>query len=173
MRTSIAALAVIVAATGCGTPVISFEVPVTAETTIARGTVLEQLLDAFGFADFANVDLEDTREFDNNDVRREQVTSARLTALNLSIVSPQGADFDWLDALSFSVAADGQAETRVANKNVADGQSAFSCDLDDVELAPFVRAARFAITTEAEARRPPQDTTIRVDLTFAISAEVL
>ncbi len=168
-----AAIAVVVAASACGTPIVSFEVPVNAETTIASGGLIEQILANFGFADFANVDLADTREFDNNNVQREQVTSARLTSLTLSIQSPQGANFDWLDELSFSVEAEGESTVEVANKTVADGQAAFACDLESVELAPYVRASSFAITTEANARRPPQDTTVRVDLTFAIAAEIL
>ncbi len=157
----------------CGTPVVSFDVPISAEATFERGNVLEQLLEVFGFEDFANVDLESTREFDNNDVRREQVQSARLTSLNMSIVSPAGANFDWIDELSFFVEASGEAKARAASKTVQDGQAAFACDLDDLELAPYVRASSFAITTEANARRPPQDTTVKVDLQFRISATIL
>jgi uncharacterized glyoxalase superfamily protein PhnB len=165
-------VAVVAAASGCGTPVVAFDVPITAETTVPGGGVLEQVLAVFGFEELANVDLADTREFDNNNVQREQVTSARLTSLNLTIVSPQGANFDWLDELTFIVAADDEDEADVASKSVDNGVAAFACDLADVELAPYVRASSFALTTEIDARRPPQDTTIRVDMNFAIAATV-
>ncbi len=168
---TVAAAALATLGTACGPPLVTFDVPVTAETTIQQGTLIEDVLGVFGFEDFAAIDLADTREFKNSDIRREQVTSARLTTLNLSISSPQGANFDWLNSLSFSVAADGQDDVEVASKDIADGQSSFACDIEDVDLAAYVREERMAITTEANARKPPQDTTVRVDLNFVISAE--
>jgi hypothetical protein len=164
-------LATVVAASGC-VPVVAFNVPLSAETTVEGGGVLEQFLDALGFGDLASVDFSSTDEFENNDVRREQVTSARLTALTLTIASPQGADFDWLDAIAFSVETDGEPKVEVASGRVADDAVAATLELEDVELAPYVRAPAFAITTDVTARRPPQDTTVRVDLVFAIAAEL-
>lgn len=169
----LASLALCCAVVGGGcVPVVAFDVPLTAETTVEGGGVLEQFLDAFGFGDFANVDFSSTDEFENNDVRREQVTSARLTALTLTIASPQGADFDWLDEVAFSVDADEQPGVEVASGTIADDAVAATLDLEDVELAPYVRAPGFSITTDVNARRPPQDTTVRVDLVFAIAAEL-
>jgi len=160
-----------VASVGC-VPIVAFDVPLSAETTVEGGGVIEQFLDAFGFGDFANVELSSTDEFENNDVRREQVTSARLTALTLTIAAPQGADFDWLDEIAFSVSSDDQPTVEVASGSIADDAVAATLDLEDVELAPWVRAPSFAITTDVTARRPPQDTTVRVDLVFAIAAEL-
>jgi hypothetical protein len=159
------------AGSGC-VPVVAFEVPLSAETTVDGGGLLEQFIEVFGFGDLANVDFSTTDEFENNDVRSEQVTSARLTALNLSIAAPQGADFDWLDEITFSVETDGEPEVEVASGAIADDAVAAALDLEDVELAPYVRAPGFSITTDVNARRPPQDTTVRVDLVFAIAAEL-
>jgi hypothetical protein len=164
-------VAVAVAGVGC-VPVVAFDVPLSAETTVEGGGLIEQFLDAFGFGDFANIDVSTTDEFENNDVRREQVTSAKLTALSLTIAAPQGADFDWLDEIAFSVEADGEPDVEVASGVVADDTVAATLDLEDVELAPYVRAPAFAITTDVTARRPPQDTTVRVDLVFSIAAEL-
>jgi hypothetical protein len=165
------ALLVAVAGVGC-VPVVAFDVPLSAETTVEGGGVIEQFLDAFGFGDLANIDFSTTDEFENNDVRRDQVTSARLTALTLTIAAPQGADFGWLDEIAFSVEADGEPEVEVASASIADDAVAASLDLEDIELAPYVRAPAFTITTDVTARRPPQDTTVRVDLVFAIAAEL-
>lgn len=176
MRSSLLVVAVVVVVTGavgCGPPTITFDVPISAETTVQTGGLIDQLLDQFGFADFANIDLEGTQEFKNEDVRREQVVNARLEFLNLTIKDPQGANFDWLDALSFSVAADGQETAEVASATIDNGKAAVSCDVEDIDLSPFVREETMEITTEATARHPPQDTTVQVDLNFIITAEVL
>lgn len=165
--------ALFVVATGCGAPTVTFDVPVNARTTVERGTVVDQLLDQLGFADLASVDLEATEEFENNDVRREQVVAARVTSLNLAVEAPQGANFDWLDAVRFSVAAGDVAAAEVGSADIADGTAAVACVVNDVDIAEFVRKSRIDITTEATARRPPQDTTVRVDVTFQITAEVL
>lgn len=152
-------------------PVVSFDVPLSAETTVEQASLFEEFL-SLGFGDFASIELSTTEEFQNNDVRREQVTAARLTSLTLSIARPQGANFDWLDEIAFSVEADDLTQVDVANATIDDDTVVFSCDLEDVDLAPFVRAPTFAITTTTTARRPPQDTTVRVDMNFAIAAEV-
>lgn len=171
-RSALVAVAV-AAVTGCGTPTVDFDVPISAETSLEGAGLIDQLLGDFGFADFANVDLEASQEFKNEDVRREQVVDARLTFLNLTIQSPQGANFDWLDSITFSVAADGEDTVEAASATVDDGQTAVACDVNDVDLSPFVRAAKMEITTAADARSPPNDTTIKVDLNFKIKAEVL
>ncbi len=170
-----ASLAVVVVTLGlgtaCGPPQVTFDVPVTAETTVEGAGLIDDVLGAFGFEDFGAIDLEETQEFQNQDVRREQVTSARLTTLNLTIVSPQGANFDWLNSLSFSVGADGLDKIELASKDIDDGQSAVALELVDVDISAYVRGERMAITTAANARKPPDDTTVQVDLNFKISAE--
>jgi len=174
MSVALAALLLPVLGSGCGTPSVSFDVPINAEAEIdgGGGGILDPLLGAFGFDGFNNLNLETTKEFENNDVRREQVTSARIKSLNLTIVSPQGANFDFLDEISFSVAAEGEDKALVASKTIDNGLTAVALDLEDVQLAPFVQKSSFAITTQADGNQPPNDTTIQVDLVFGVTAEV-
>ena len=160
---------------GCGGPTVSFDVPVSGEARIpgATGGVLDQVLGSIGFDDLDNLDFDNTQEFENNEVSRDHVSSAKLSSLTLSIADPAGADFDWLDSITFTVSADNLEPVRVAQKEVADGVSTFDCDLDNVELAPFVREESFSIRTQADANNPPEDTTITIDLVFAVVADVL
>jgi hypothetical protein len=164
---------VVLGAIGCGPPTVTFDVPISAEAVVAEGNLIDQILGDFGFNELADIDVEGTSEFQNEDVRREQVVAASLTSLNLTITAPQGANFDWLDSVSFSVAADGESTERVASKTIDNGQSAISCDRDEVDLSPFIRSPSMAITTEADAIHPPQDTTVTIDLNFSITAEIL
>ncbi|MDP2340540.1 MAG: hypothetical protein Q8O67_06265 [Deltaproteobacteria bacterium] len=164
---------VLLCSVGCDPPTITFDVPITADAVVAEGGLIGQILGNFGFGELADIDLEGTSEFENEDVRREQVVAASMTQLNLTIKAPQGANFDWLDSVTFSVAADGEETERVASKTVDNGQSAIACDRDDVDLSPYIRAASMAITTEADAIHPPQDTTVTIDLNFSVTAEIL
>jgi hypothetical protein len=162
---------VVAAGAGCGPPVITFDVPVSGETTVDSGGLIGELLGGLGFDDFAALDLEGTQEFKNEDVRKEQVTSAFVTSLNLSIQEPQGANFDWLNAIAFSASADDVDTEEVASADIPDGKSAVACEVAGVDVGPYIRADSFSITTEVEAVHPPQDTTVRVDVVFKISAE--
>ncbi len=168
-----AVVAVVVGACACAPPTVTFDVPISAETLVTEGSLLEEILGDFGFGELADLDIEGTSEFENEDVRREQVVTARLTVLNLSIKAPQGANFDWLDSVAFSVAADGEEDAPVGDKTIDNGLAAFACDLDDVDLSPYIRASSMAVTTQADAIHPPQDTTVQVDLNFSITAEIL
>lgn len=158
-------------AVGCN-PTIDFEVPIESETTIEGGGLVPDLLNVFGLGDLASLDLEASREFQNNDVRKEQVVAARLTLLRLTIV--EGDDsFDFLDTLSFSVASPDLPKERVASKDVPDGVTTFDCDIDDVELAPYVRAPELELSSAVEGRQPAGDTTIKIELKFDVKAEVV
>jgi hypothetical protein len=165
------ALLCVLALSACN-PTIDFDVPIEAETTISGGGLVPELLGAIGFGEFANLDLSNTQEFENNDVRKEQVKVARIKELTLTIVSGDES-FDFLESLSFSVEAPDLQKQRVASKTVPDGVTSFSCDLDDVDVAPYVRAPSMAITTDVDGQQPSSDTTIRVNLLFGVTAEVL
>jgi hypothetical protein len=164
-------LATTVLGIGCN-PTIDFDVPIESTTTIAGGGLLPDLLGAFGLGDLASLDLEASREFENNDVRKEQVVGARLTLLRLTLVSGDDS-FDFLDSLAFSVAAPDLPKERVASKTIGDGVTTFECDLDDLELAPYVRAPSLELSSAVEGRQPADDTTIQIELNFAVKAEVI
>ena len=164
-------VALVVVSAACN-PTVSFDVPVAADTTVPKGTALEQLLSNVGFASLLAVDVSQTQAFKNQNVQKNQVVSAKLTELNLSVTSPSGGNFDWLQKITFLVDASGQPQGTVADKTVAAGTTAFPCDLKDLELAPYVRADSFAMTTTATAHHPDADTTVHVALSLHIVADV-
>lgn len=164
-------LATTISAAACN-PTVDFEVPFETQTTIEGGGLLPDLLNAFGLGDLSELDLEASREFENRDVRKEQVVKARLRLVRLSIVQGD-PDFNFLDSLSFFVASPDLPKARVASESVARGVSTFECDLDDVELAPYVRAPSIELSSEVEGRQPSNDTTVKIELSFDVTAEVI
>jgi hypothetical protein len=169
--TLLSVVAVAVASAACN-PTVSFDVPVAADTTVPKGTALEQLLSNVGLSQLLAVDVSQTQAFKNQNVQRNQVVSAKLTQLDLDVTAPNGGNFDWLQKITFLVDASGQTQGTVASKTVAAGTTAFSCDLADLELAPYVRADSFAITTNATAHHPDADTTVHLALSIHIEANV-
>lgn len=164
-----------VLAAGACAPTVSFDVPVDGEATVAGagGGIIDDVLGSIGFDGFNNLDFDNTSEFQNNDVSREHVSSARIKSLHIAVVDPADANFDWIDEITFTVSAENEDTVQVASKIVPDGVGEFDCDLDDVELAPYVRQESVQIRTQADARNPPQDTTIRVEIVFGVTADVL
>ena len=159
------------ALTGCN-PTVNFTVPFEGEATIAGGGLVPGLLGSVGLGDLATLDLSNTQEFENNDVRKEQVVSTRLQRLSLTIVSGD-PDFNFLDSLSFSVQAPDLAKQRVASKLVPNDVVAFDLDRDDIDIAPYVRADSISLTSDINGRQPATDTKINIQLVFAVKAEVI
>lgn len=154
-------------------PTVEFDVPVSGDTTVPAGTVLEQVLDQFGFNAFTSMDISQSDQFKVNDVRKDQVTSTKLTKLTMTIKAPAGGNFDWLHKIQFEAAAANVSTQEVAHHDVPTGVSTFNCDLDGVDLAPYVKADSMSITTNANAQHPDSDTTVHVDASFHVTAQVL
>jgi len=155
-------------------PTVEFDVPVSADTSVQGGGVLGGLLSALpGFDGFTSMDLSDSRQFSANDTRKDQVTSAKLTQLEMTVTAPAGGNFDFLDKIAFTAKADGVDDAEVAHKDVPNGVNNFLCDIDGAELAPFVKADSMTLTTDVTAHQPEDDTTVHVDANFHIVAEVV
>jgi hypothetical protein len=153
-------------------PTVSFDVPVEADATIEGASLIESLAGDFGFGGFAQVDLSDTQEFENRDVRKEQVTSAKATLIEVTVKSPDDQDFDFIEKLAFEVEAAEAAKETVAQKTFPKDARTVDLDVEDLELAPYVRSDSFKITTAATASRPRNDTTVHVKLNFNVTATV-
>ncbi len=159
-----------VLAFGCAcAPTVSFDVELS-ETTTVDGSPLGGIFSAFTFGAFSGIDFETTSEFENNDANRELVESARLKSITLSVIDPDDGNFDWLNEIEFFVEADGLDRTRISSDEIADGLDSVSLTLDDVELAPFVRAPSVFFTTEVNALSPAVDTEIQADIVMGVTA---
>lgn len=145
----------------------------TSQSTIPQGSVLEQFVGDLGFGEFFEMDLSQNQELRNQGVEKHQIDSVYLTSLELTITTPQDADFTFIDTLEFYVESEGLPRQRIAYGGPFDvGVNTVSLSLDDVDLANYVAAATMQVTTEAEGRRPAEDTTISAALGFAVDVNV-
>lgn len=167
------ALGIMLQTMGCGALPIFFDVKTEGQTTIQKGTLLEQLVGSFGFDSFSSFDISQSQEFKNNNTQKSLVKEAKVKSLTLTITGPATQNFDFLEEVSFFVEAPGQTRKRIAFKLIPKGVTTFAMDLDGVDLTPYVKADSIKITTEAKGKRPTNDTTVQAILVLTIGAGVL
>jgi hypothetical protein len=166
---SIAALVIAAFSAGCSRLPLSFDVNTRSRTVIEKGTVIEQLVGTLGFGEFTNLDLSESQEFRSNDVQKRHVASARVKNLVLTITAPQGQTFDFLERIAFYVEAPGLDRKRIAHAKVPRGAANIQCEIDDLDLASYIRAPSMSITSEVRGRRPDRDTEVQANLRIAIA----
>lgn len=163
------ALLCIVVSSGCH-PEVTFEVPIEGEATLEGGGLLGALLERMSFGSFANLDFSSTQAFENQQAEKHRVTEARLLSAALVVTDPDGQDFDFIEQLTFSASAPDVPAVEVASAEVPRNVERFELETRDVDLAAHVRADRMSVTTEVRGRRPTEDTTVRAELIFRITA---
>lgn len=161
----------VLAFSGCGP--FTFTAKSTGETTIA-GSQLVALIPVFPqLGGLTGIDFDQNQDFKNNDANRDKVKTMRLTSFTLRVISPASQGFSFLDTLSFSIRS-GDDEKKVAGKTgiaklpIATPNATLTLDLEDVDIASFVRASEVSIISAGTGRQPPQDTRLQADLEFAV-----
>ena len=139
------------------------------------GGALAGLLSTFpSVSGFNNFDFSQSQDFKNQNAQKSHVSSAKLKSFTLKISSPNDEGFGFLDSIAFFAEANGQ-KVRVAHKeNIGSlGLNApnptLTLDLDNQELAAFVKADSMSLSTEANGRQPTEDTTIVATAVFHVS----
>lgn len=155
-----------------------FPVEVKGETTIQGDpSPLPALFSVFpGIGSFSNIDFNQSQEFQNQGVTKDQVNSVRMSFARIRIVSPDDQDFSFLQQLQFFARA-GDEEVLVAEKFGIDkmGLNAPNPVLDlevkpEVELQPFVTAPTMNIVVRGNGRLPPRNT--RLEATVGVDVEI-
>ncbi|UQA63083.1 hypothetical protein [Polyangium aurulentum] len=137
----------------------NFDVDVDATAKIPAGTVLDELLGVLDFQSFNSIDL--TQELDNQGVTKDDVDSVVMTSFTLTIQGPAGANFDFLESVSFFAETEGQPKVLVAKLDpVPTGATRIELVTTGAELKPYVVAPKMRITAEVQGKRPMQETTV-------------
>ncbi|MGM0558006.1 MAG: hypothetical protein ACQEVA_16595 [Myxococcota bacterium] len=117
-----------------------------------------------------NVDLE--QELEKRDAKGAK--AVYLTDLQMQITDteqPEGDtdNFDFLDAITIDVAADGQETRQLATLDpVPTGQTTITLDVDDgIDLKPYIEAG-MNLDTNASGSRPADDTSLKVVATIRV-----
>jgi hypothetical protein len=160
----------------CGCGILSFDVNSKGTTTVQGSAIGAVLPGLSSFGGFDNFDISQQAGFDNNDTRKDHITSTRLTKLTVKVVSPSGQDLSFFTSLKFTISASKPQLPAIEiahRESFPAGATSVDLTIDDVDIAAYAKADNFAITTQASGHAPTQDTTIEADLSLNIHANPL
>lgn len=154
----------------CGT-LDQFDVGTSATATIAKGTLVEGLLDTLQFEAFDDLDF--SQEIANQGVSEDQIDSVRITSFVIHTEAGSGATLDFLESVAFYAEAEGLERILVASSADFDGKTEVALTLaDDAELKPYLIAPSMTLSAEVSGKRPQQDTTLTADVALTVDATV-
>jgi hypothetical protein len=97
-------------------------------------------------------------------------SSATLKSLTLTVTSPSGATFEFLDSITIFASAPGMAETKIAELSpVPDSASISIPPSGGVNLLPYINAG-ITITARASGHMPSQDVTFNGTVVIKVQA---
>lgn len=152
----------------------NFDIEESSTSTIPAGSPLEQVLGNLGFGNFLNLDITQNQTLQNQGVTKDQIDSVHITKLTLRITSPaSGQDFTFISSLKFYVGSEGLERALIASGGpFPSGASTIDLTVENVDLAPYVAAPSLDITTEANGRRPNQETTVEATIDLDVDVNV-
>ncbi|OJH34436.1 hypothetical protein [Cystobacter ferrugineus] len=134
-------------------------------------------LDAFpAFGSFTNLDFNRNQDFQNLDITKDRVTSARLSSFQLKVLAPVDQDFSFLDSVE-CYARSGDREVRVAHKqnisslNLGTPNPVLFLDLTDAELQPFLAAPSMSLVVRGKGRMPSREVRLQADVKLDVLVE--
>lgn len=130
-------------------------------TVVPKGTPLETLLGDFGFGEFAQMDLTEASELQNQGVEPGDIKDVRLVVFDLEVTSPAGGDLSFIESMEVLVEAPGlESKTLASRTDFPVGQSRVEFDIADLDLTEYVVSESMTLTTNVTGGRPDDDTTV-------------
>lgn len=116
-----------------------------------------------------------TSVFELNDTRVDLINEIKLSALTLSIISPEGEDFSFLNDLELFLKAGDLEETRIAWKENIDGsQTSITLDLSDANLRDYMSLENFSLRLNSTSDELlTQDHEILIESEFQVDARLI
>lgn len=163
--------------TGCGANVFNTEVK--GETTIQGDpTGLQGVLSVFpAIGSFTNIDFSQNQDFKNQGVTKDQVSSVKVDAITLRIITPTDQDFRFLESLEFYARTGDQevliaSKTGINNLNLSAPNPVLVMDVKDAELQPYVTAPSMTISVKGKGSYPPRDTRLEASVRLRVEVKV-
>lgn len=167
-------LAVCVAWLSTCSSIDNIDVEAQGQAVIPKRSIVDELLGNLAFAGFSGFDISQTQEFQNAGYTKDQIDSVHMKRFTLTISSPSGATFDFLNSIRFYAETQDQPRVLIAELDpVPDGATQLDLDVvSDVDLTPYVVAPSMSITTEANGVRPAQETTVDADVVLDVDVDI-
>ncbi|WP_424003048.1 hypothetical protein [Maribacter sp. IgM3_T14_3] len=111
-----------------------------------------------------------------NDTRKDLIEEIRLTKLELVMISPDGADFSFLNSIEVYISADGFEEIRIASLDEVpeDAGSVIALDTSDTDLKEYIKSDEFSLRLNTVTDElMSTDHELEVNSTFFVDAKIL
>ncbi|MHA6249474.1 hypothetical protein ACXYMU_16140 [Pontibacter sp. CAU 1760] len=113
--------------------------------------------------------------FKNNQTRAELVKDVTLDKLKLTIVKPEGENFNFLRSIEIYISSQNKDEVRIAYLDeVPQNTNTLNLKLTNAKLDEFIKGDSYSIRTKAVLAKPvSQNITISADMRFKVTADPL
>jgi len=114
--------------------------------------------------------------FEVNDTRKDLIEEIKLTELELVIISPDGADFSFLNSIEVYISADGLEEIKIAYLEEVpdDAGSVVTLDTADTDLKEYIKSDEFSLRLNTVTDElMSTDHELEVNSTFFVDAKIL
>jgi hypothetical protein len=154
---------------GCH-PTVDFDLTQSGSGTIPASPrpLPEQSL-TFAIPQLQNVDPSNLKGFPGN-TAKDHVQSAKAKKITLTVTDPAGQDLSFLSSVAFSISASGLPTVQVAHLSPFPAAPSADLQLDDVELAPYLKADSFSITAAVTGTPQQRQITLQADLDVGVTA---
>jgi len=154
---------------GCDLPLTDIAIQGDSATLVEAGTLVEELLADFGFADFVSMDLTQAEELRNQGVQPGDISAAALTAFSLT--AEQGApDLSFFDRMDLSVSAPALDTVLLAQADAFPaGDATVQLLTTGTDITDYLVSEAMTLEVGVEAHRPDEDTTVRANWTVVVT----
>lgn len=114
-------------------------------------------------------------EFENHDTRADRINTIFLKDLKLTITSPSGETFSFINSLELYISSPSFSEKKVAFKENIPSTAGkeIICDLVDLDLKDFIKEDKFKLRLVSVSDETiPEDVTINVYTNFLVDAKI-
>jgi hypothetical protein len=153
-------------------PTIDFDLTQSGTVNIPGSPFATPLALTLPIPGLQNVDTSNVQGFPSSRTAKDHIQSARAKKITLTVTSPAGRDLSFLSSVALSISATGQPAKQFAHLSPFPAAQSADLQLDDVELAPYLKADSFSIVAAVTGTPQRTAVTIKADLDLGVTASI-
>jgi len=154
-------------------PTINFDLTQSGSGTIP-GTTVPPPPDVvpinFALPQLQNLNSSNLQGFPSSQTAKDHIRSAHAKKITITATKPPGQTLSFLSSVAFSISATGQQTRQFAHLSPFPEATSADLQLDDVDLAPYLKADSFSITTAVSGRLQQNDIDLKADIDIGVEA---
>lgn len=151
----------------------NFDITIKEQTVIAGGGLVSDILGEVGFTGLNSFDIEDNQEFQNKDIPKKNIEWTRVRDLDLTVIDPDSNTFAFVDSILFFIQSPNQERAALASSGaVADTLQIINFNLENLDIAPYLKDESMSITTQFFGTQPSENTTVEIEMKLEIEAKL-